>query len=585
MIFRYTARECTEFGGEEAFESVHSRAVEHRPWHDHYDEGIGPSLDYEDLTLTEFLARSARDYPDTTALVFMNLSLTYRQLKDEVDRLATALRGLGVVKGTRVAIQLPNLPQAVIAYYGALGAGAEVVLTNPLYTAREIEHQWGDAECDLAVVADFLYARTIRPARERLRPRTYIVASIPEYLRFPLNLLAPMKLRRQEPPLVAQIPRDEGVHRFRDLIKATPCNPPVIETSPDDIAVLQYTGGTTGVSKGAVLTHRNLSVNVQQINSWFKTVEFGKEAVLTSLPLFHVFGMTVSMNWPVYSAAKMVLLPNPRDMQAMVKGVQKHGVTLFPGVPAMFNALNNHPGINKSDVSSIKACFSGSAPIADDVLQRFEALTGSVIIEGFGMSETSPATHCNPLVGARKLGSVGLPLPDTDARIVDVDDPSTVLENGQEGELCISGPQVMREYWNQPEETAKTLRDGWLHTGDLAVMDDEGYFRIVGRKKDMINAGGYKVFPDEVDGVLMAHKSILEAATIGIPDPKRGETVKSFVVLQPGATLSADEITAYCRENLAAYKIPRSIAFLDELPKSTVLKVLRRELRDLETTE
>ncbi|MCL4158406.1 UNVERIFIED_CONTAM: hypothetical protein GTU68_025782, partial [Idotea baltica] len=351
---------------------------------------------------------------------------------------------------------------------------------------------------------------------------------------------------------------------------------------PDNIAVLQYTGGTTGVSKGAILTHGNLVANVHQMNAWFNGVRDGQEVMLICLPLFHVFGMTVGMLWAISNAAAMVLMPDPRDFKTLVKNVSKHGVSLFPGVPALFNGLNNYPGIDSIDVSSVRYCFSGSAPLPDDVCKRFESLTSSTIVEGFGMSETSPVALVNPLRGVRKLGSVGIPVSSTDAKVVDADDPTIEMPIGESGELVLRGPQVMQGYWNRPGETEKTIIDGWLHTGDLATMDEDGYFRIVGRKKDMISAGGFKVFPDEVDNILMAHPDILEAATIGVPDERRGETVKSFIVLQPGAKLSVEEIDEYCRKDLAAYKVPRQVEFLDELPKSTVMKVLRRELREME---
>ena len=556
--------------------------MEPRPWHSHYDAGVPATLDYEELALPAFLARTAERAPDRTALVFLNTSLTYRELKQEVDRLANAFAALGVKRGSRVAIHLPNLPQTVIAYYAALSLGALVVLTNPLYTPREIEHQWNDAGCQLAVTMDFLWKRHLEEMRGALPVEHFVLASIPEYLRLPLRWLAPLSLRRQKPPAIAKVSPGPGVHLFRSLIRAHSGQPPTPDIDLDEIAVLQYTGGTTGVSKGAMLTHRNVSVNAQQTGAWFSDTRFAREVILACLPLFHVFGMTVCMNWAVLSAGTMVLLPDPRDLKRLVSSIEKHRVTIFPGVPALYNSLNNHPGIDRCDLSSVTYCLSGSAPIAPDVLERFEGLTGAKIIEGFGMSETSPLTHANPLLGQRKIGSVGIPVCDTDARIVDRYDPDRTLEPGQEGELVLHGPQVMKGYWNQPDETAQTMHGEWLLTGDLAVMDTDGFFRIVGREKDMINASGLKVFPDEVDAVLMAHEEILEAATIGVPHPKRGESVKSFIVLQPESSLSVDDIESYCRKNLAAYKIPREIEFLDELPKSSVLKVLRRELRERE---
>ena len=556
--------------------------MEHRTWHAHYDDGVPPSLDYSGDDLVDIFEQTVARFPGSRALVFMNCEMSYAELSDHVQRLGRAMARLGVGPGKRVAIQLPTLPQTVIAYYAALTIGAEVVLTNPLYTPREIEHQWKDADCVLAVVADFIWDQKVRAVRDQLPPENYIIVSIPEYLRFPLNLLAPLKLKKQDPPVWARVAREPGVHFFKQLIKTTPPQAPRPDLDLDDIAVLQYTGGTTGVSKGAILSHRNLAANVQQIQAWFPDVQPGQEVILICLPLFHVFGMTVGMNWAVASGAAMVLMPNPRDFDALVKNISKQRVTLFPGVPALFNGLNNYPGIEGIDVKSVKACFSGSAPIPVDVLERFEKLTGSKIVEGFGMSETSPVATVNPLGGQRKLGSVGVPISDTDARVVDAEDPTRELPTGEEGELVLRGPQVMRGYWNRPDETQKTIIDGWLHTGDLATMDEDGYIRIVGRKKDMISAGGFKIYPDEVDGVLMAHPDILEAATIGIPCERRGETVKSFIVMQPGKTLSLEALDTYCRAQLASYKVPKEVEFLDELPKSTVMKVLRRELRERE---
>ena len=557
--------------------------MEPRVWHTSYDEGIPPGLDFEALPLPAFLERSAREHGDATALIFLNRKLNYRQFKDEVDRFATALSALGVERGTRVAIQLPNLPQTVIAFYAVLSLGATAVMTNPLYVEREIEHQWNDAGCLVAITTDFLFAGRIAGIRPRLSVRHYVIASIPDYLRFPLNLLAPLRLRRAKPPLVASVAAEPGVHFMRRLIKTTPAGPPRVEIDMDEPAALQYTGGTTGVAKGAVLTHRNLSCNVQQVAAWFVGARPGKEIMLGCLPFFHVFGLTVSMNFPVRVAGAIVLMPNPRDISQMVSNIAKHRVTLFPGVPAMFNAIINAPGLEKLDLTSVTSCFSGGAPLPPDVLERFEALTGSKIVEGYGLTETSPVTHANPLNGRRKIGSIGVPVPNTDVRVVGLDDPSAGVPLGTQGELLLKGPQVMRGYWNAPDESAAVLTDGWLRTGDIATIDEDGYCFIVGRKKDLIIAGGYNIYPDEVDTVLMAHPAVHESATIGVPDPaRRGETVKSFVVLRPGQTSSPDDLIAHCRLELAAYKIPRSIEFLDELPKSSALKILRRELRDRE---
>ena len=556
--------------------------MEPRPWHKHYDAGVPVEIDFEQLTIPDFLARSASRFPDRPAMHFLNVTLSYTRFKEEVDRLAVGLAGLGVKEGTRVAIQMPNMPQTPIAFYAVMELGGEVVLTNPLYTEREIEHQWHDAGCEVAIVADFIYDRTLKPNREKLPIKHYVVGGIGDYLRFPLNFLAPLKLRREDPPLAAKVPETSTVHQFRKLIARSTGEPPRVRREFHETAVLQYTGGTTGVAKGAVLTHGNLSSNIQQIHNWFTGVEMGHEVCLTALPIFHVFGMSVCMNWSVFTGAAMAIVPNPRDFKALVTIVAKKKVTLFPAVPALFNALNHYPGIENIDISSVKSCFSGSAPLPLDTMQRFEKLTGSVIVEGFGMSETSPVTHVNPLKGLRKEGSVGIPVSNTDARIVDIDDPTKVLDIGESGELVLQGPQVMAGYWGRDDETQKTIINGWLHTGDLATMDEDGYFYIVGRKKDMINASGFKVFPDEVDGVLASHPKILEAATIGVPDECRTETVKSFVVLKPGETMDRDEVREFCSKELAPYKVPFEVEFIPELPKSTVMKVLRRELRDME---
>lgn len=556
--------------------------MEERVWHQFYDDGVPASIDFEDLTIPRFLERSAAEYGDAIAVIFMNSRLTYRQLKEEVDRFATAMAGLGVGKDTKVAIQLPNLPQTVIAYYATLSLGAQAVMTNPLYVKREIEHQWNDAGCSLAVVADFLFESRIKAMRDALPIENYVIASISEYMRFPLNLLAPLKLKRADPPLMAKVEPGVGIHFMRKLIRATPPNPPKVDIAIDDLAVLQYTGGTTGLSKGAMLTHRNLSYNVQQVSAWFTDARCGEEVFLAALPYFHVFGMTISMNYPVSVAAAMVLMPNPRDIPQMVKNIAKHRVTAFPAVPTMFNAINNSPKVDNIDLTSVKSCFSASAPLPTDVCERFENMTGATIVEGYGLTETSPVSNVNPLKGKRKPGSVGIPVPDTDVRIVDLEDGTTEMPTGNEGELIIKGPQVMKGYWKRPDATKDMIMDGWLYTGDIAVADEDGYFFIVGRKKDMILASGYNVYPDEVDGVLVAHPAVLEAATIGVPDERRGETVKSFVVLAEGRTATAEELIEYCRKELAAYKIPRQIEFRDELPKGGKLQILRTELRDQE---
>ncbi len=550
-----------------------------RAWYRAYDEGVPREIAFRAEPLPACLDRSAIDHPDATALIFLNRRLTYRDLKAHVDRFAAALAAIGVEHGTRVAIHLPNLPQTVIAFHAALAAGATVVMTNPLYVEREIEHQWNDAGCSVAIVTDYLFAERLAAMRGRLPIEHYVVTSIPEYLRFPRNVVARVALGFHHPPLAASVHGEPGVHFMHTMIRTAPPSRLDRSLAMDDVAVLQYTGGTTGVPRGAMLTHRNLSCNAQQVASWFVGARPGHEVMLGALPFFHVFGLTVAMNYPVSIAAAIVLIPDPRDIRRIISNTARHRVTLFPAVPAMFNAIVETRGIDRLDLTSVTSCFSGAAPLPTSVLERFEALTGSRIVEGYGLTEASPVTHVNPLVGRRKIGSVGVPCPSTDMKIVSLEDGSTELPAGTPGELLVKGPQVMRGYWQSPEASAEVLVDGWLRTGDIATVDQDGYTFIAGRKKDLIIVSGYNVYPDEVDAVLAAHPAVLESATIGVPDPRRGETVKSFIVLRAGQQATEAELVAYCRRELAPYKVPRAIEFLNELPKGSTLKILRRDLR------
>ncbi len=553
--------------------------MERRVWHAHYDEGIPADFRFTERTLPEALVLAAEKRGDAPALWYLDRRMSWRELEREVARFAAALAGLGVERGTRVAMMLPNLPQTVIAYQAVLRLGAVAVMTSPLYTGREVEHQWNDAGAEVAIVADFLWMQVVRPVRDALRVRHVVTTSVYEYLPFPQNKLAPIKLKRTRPGMVVDVPREDGVHRFGELTRQGRGITPAPRAGLDDIAALQYTGGTTGMAKGAILTHRNLSWNAQGVAAWLHIEGFADEVVLGALPLFHIFGMTVSMNFPVWSACSTVLVPNPRDFTALLDVIEKRRVTLFMGVPALFNGINQHPDVARRDLKSVKSCFSGSAPLPIDVLERFESLTGSRIVEGFGLSETSPITHVNPLRTVRKIGSIGVPFVETDAAVIDPETGAPV-KPGEDGELVIRGPQVMQGYWNRPEETAVAMRDGWFHTGDIARVDEDGYFFISGRLKDMIIVSGYNVYPDEVDAVLIAHPSVAESGTIGVPDPGCGERVRSYVVLKAGATAGRGELIAHCRASLARYKVPREIVFRTELPRNGALKVLRRELRE-----
>ncbi|SEM99705.1 long-chain-fatty-acid--CoA ligase [Lihuaxuella thermophila] len=545
-------------------------------WLRHYPPQIPKTLEYPDVPLTRFLVDAANDFPHRDAIFFLGKRLTFQDLLLDVYRFANALKELGVQKGERVGIMLPNSPQAVIAYYAALFVGGVVVQINPLYTERELEHQLADSEAETLICLDLVYQK-VANVRAKCHLKRIIVTSIKDYLPFPKNWLYSLKMLKDGTNV--RIPYGGDVYAFSRLIeKAVPTAVEPVYESGDDLALLQYTGGTTGLAKGAMLTHRNLVVNCCQAEAWIYQAERGKESVLGVLPFFHVYGMTVVMNFAVRIAATMILVPS-FDRDLILKLISKHRPTLFPGAPTMYVGLINHPEIGKYDLSSIRACLSGSAPLPLEVQEKFEDLTGGLLVEGYGMTETSPVTHANLIWDRVKSGTIGLPWPDTDCRIVDPETGEEV-SMGQLGELQVRGPQVMKGYWKRPEETDKVLRDGWLSTGDIARMDEDGYFYIVDRKKDVIIAGGFNIYPREVEEVLFEHPAVQEAAVVGVPHPYRGETVKAFIVLKKDHQVTEEELDRFCREKLAAYKVPRLYEFRDELPKSSVGKVLRRVLKE-----
>ena len=544
-------------------------------WGANYPEHLKRRLEYPDVPVFKLLEKSAERFPDNPATIFMGGRLTFKQLLDKVYRFAAALAALGVKKGDRVAIMLPNCPQAVIAYYGALKAGATVVEFNPLYVEREIEYQIKDSGSKVMVALDLLVGRIMK-VRESAGLEKVIWTSIKDFLPFPLNILYPIKARREGQ--LVEVPTGPGNYQFVDLLKKHPADPPEHEFDPsEDVACLQYTGGTTGVSKGCMLTHRNLVVNAVQVRSWMPDIEDGRERILTVLPLFHSYAMTTCMNLAALCAGTMILLPR-FIIEDVLKAIDKYRPTLFPGAPTIYVAIINHPDVQKYDLKSIKACISGSAPLPVEVQKRFEELTGGRLVEGYGLSEASPVTHCNPVYGLRKVGCIGLPFPDTVSKIVDLETGEKEVPIGETGELVLKGPQVMKGYWNRPDETASTLRDGWLYTGDIAKMDEDGYTYIVDRKKEMILASGYNIYPREIEEVLYEHPKVKEAAAIGVPDKYRGETVKVFIVLKEGEEATAEEIIDFCRDKLAKYKVPKLVEFREELPKTIVGKVLRRVL-------
>ena len=554
-----------------------------RPWLGSWPEGVPKSIDYPEIPVHELLRRAAKEFGDRPAITFYGKSISYRALDAAVDRFAAGLRGIGVLPADLVSLVLPNTPHFIVAFFGVLRAGGIVVQTNPLYTPRELEGLWTDAGVETVVTLD-LFWHNVSKARANAGVKRLVVCDVGEFLKAPLRQLYPIKKRRdlkKQGHWPLDIPHEAGIHRFADLAR-TPASPPSeTRASLDDVAVLQYTGGTTGTSKGAMLTNRNLIANATQVAAWFSAGSHRSEKLLGAIPLFHVYGLTAVMLLSVVAGIEVILYPNPREIGAILKLINKTKPSLFPGVPTMYIAILRHPKLAKYDLRSIRACISGAAPLPNEVRKQFEAATGGRLVEGYGLTEASPVTHCNPLNGVVKE-CIGIPFPDTDAKVVDPDDPSRELAQGDVGELAVRGPQVMKGYWNKPEETRMVLRDGWLLTGDLAKMDTDGYFYVVDRKKDIILCSGYNVYPREVEEVLFMHPAIGEAAAIGVPDPYRGETVKAFVVLKAGKTATEAEVIAFCKERLAPFKVPKAVEFATALPMSLVGKVLRRQLREQE---
>jgi len=535
-------------------------------------------LKYPEIPLHQFLSDSAQKYPERAAVIFYGTEITYRELDDLAWRFATYLNDLGLSKGDRVALLLPNCPQFIIAFYGTLRAGGVVVPCSPLYKERELAFQLNDSSPNVLVSLDMLYHVAL--GENKRKPTAVVLTtSVRDYLPPLLSLFAPLKgVKRQHYPETKD---------FKKTLETTSPRKVEIPIDPkEDLAVLQYTGGTTGTPKGAMLTHKNLVANTTQLDAWSYT-SAGTDSVLCVIPFFHIYGLTVALNFAVKSGATMILYPR-FEAKPVLKAINRYHPNYFPGIPAMYTNLVNRDDIKKYDLSSIRRCLSGAAPLPVAILNRFENLTGATLVEGYGLTEASPVTHANPLdsKSKRKEGSVGFTLPDTEAKIVGMDSGKD-LSIGEAGELLIRGPQVMKGYWNHPTETRTTLRDGWLHTGDIAKVDGEGYFYIVERKKDMIDVSGFKAWPREIEEVLFEHPAVREAAVIGVPDPEKGEVVKAFVVLQPDrvAEIKGTELQEFCRKKLASYKVPREIEFVDELPKSLIGKVLRRVLREREAAK
>ena len=554
-----------------------------RPWLAHYDMGVPQTIEYPKAPLFHFLEEASRKYPDHACTIFNGAVISYREMNALTDHMAAALVELGVKKGDRVGIFMPNTPQFVIAYYGILKAGGVVVAVNPTYPPDEVLTPVNDANIEIMFTLTRFY-KVLKTVREKSKLKRIIVSNIKETLSPIMRVLFTLLKEKKGGDHLENV--DSGDLWMKDLLAKHANSPrPKVDVSPDDTALFQYSGGTTGVPKGAVAMHRNVVANTLQIKNWMTGLDEGKEVVLMGIPLFHVYGMVAGMNFAMASGASMVMIPNARDLKDVLKNISKHKATIFPGVPLLYNGINNHPDVKagKYDLSSIKACISGSAALMRETKEQFEKLTGGKVFEGYGLSEAPTATHCNPLNGVNKTGSIGMPLPDVDVKIISLDDGETEMPQGEIGEVTIHGPQVMKGYHNMPTETANTLRqmkDGktWLFTGDIARMDEDGYFYIVDRKKELIKPGGFQVWPREVEEAIMSHPKVLEVGVGGIPDPNRGETVKAWIVVKPGEELTVEELKAFCKEHLAPYKVPTHFEFRKELPKTTVGKILRREL-------
>lgn len=550
-----------------------------RPWLKNYDPEVTPKVDFKNIPLFEYLDRTAERWPKRKAIIFQNWSITYEKLKKTTEIMAANLRRHGVRAGDRVALMLPNTPQTIMSYWAVLRSGAVVTMINPLYMETELVHQLSDSGAKTLITIDLLWKK-ISKLRSKLSINKFFVTSISDSLKFPLKTLYQIKsMRDTNKP---HIPYDENtIIRWKTLTKGHETYTSTSIRPKEDTAILQYTGGTTGLSKGCSLTHANLGASVQQCHAMLHKLGHDKETFLGILPYFHIYGLTVCLNFPTSLGATQVPFPRyvPLDV---LKAMHKVKPTIFPGAPSLYISLLQQKNLDKYDISTVKYCLSGSSPMPVEAIQNFKKVFGAEIVEGFGLTEASPVTHLNPLEGKKKIGSIGVPIPSTDAAIVDMEVGSIPMPPGKLGELIVRGPQVMKGYYNRPDETAGAVRNGWLYTGDLGYMDEDGYFFIVDRKKDMIISSGYNIYPREVDEILYAHPKIMEAVTVGLPHKTRGEIIKVYIVLKEGESMDRSEVIAYCREKLAGYKVPRQVEFRDSLPKTMVGKVLRRALREEE---
>jgi long-chain acyl-CoA synthetase len=545
-----------------------------RPWFKSYHPNVPHEIEIEKITMPEVLQRTADRHPNAIALNYFGKRITYRQLNGLVNRLANALRALGIKKDDKIAVLLPNMPQSTLANLAAMRIGAVPAMLNPLYTERELEYQITDAEAKMAITLDLLL-----PRMQTLKTKTgigpIVTCHINDYLPFPKKQLFPYAKKG----MYRKIDPQPEVFEFMDLIQGYPDTPVRNEAQWDGIAVLLYTGGTTGVSKGVMLTQSNLSSNVQQFAAGFHDVKVG-QGLMFIFPFFHSAGH-LCMHLSLWMGLEDVLIPRP-EPPILAELIKSAKPTFIGAVPTIYVGLLALEKFRKMDLSFIGGFVSGAAPLPIEIIEQLKRLTGSSMLEVYGLTETTPVVTATPWRGKIKVGTVGVPVCNTDMKIVDVETGEKEMPPGEAGELCFKGPQVMKGYYKKPEETAMVLKDGWLYTGDIGVMDEDGYLSIVDRKKDVIIAGGFNVYPMEIDEILFEHPKVFEACTIGVPDSYRGETVKAYIVVKPGQTLTAEEITAFCKERMSPYKVPKLIEFIDELPKSAVGKILRRELRDLD---
>jgi len=558
-----------------------------KPWLKSYEEGVPATVDIPERTMHDLLDATCAKYPDKTAIIFKGNEIKYCDLNRLVDALAAALIANGFKKGDRAVIYMVNIPQFVISCFAILKAGGIVIATNPLYSEREVEHQLIDCGAETVFVMS-LYYETLKNVQKKghTNIKRVIVTNIKEYLPFHLRVLFTLVKERKGGH---HIKIQSGDMWFQDLIASGKKAPPVYsKVTSDDAALLQYTGGTTGVAKGAIASHRNLVANTYSCRSWLTDVREGEEVVLLAIPLFHTFGLIVGMCFGMFVGAKLILIPDPRDQDDVLGSINKYKPSIFPGVPAMYVAINNNPKAadGDCDIKSIRVCISGSAPLMLDTKIRFEELTGGKLVEGYGLTEAHVVTHGNPVYGKYQEGSIGLPFPNVECKIMDSITGEKEMPFGEIGEMVIRSPSVMQGYWQMPTETSNALRDGWLYTGDIARMDEDGYFYIEDRKKDMIIASGFNVYPREVEEILLTHPSIMEVAVAGVPCQRRGETVKAWIVKKPDDSLTEREVIDWSKNHLAKYKYPREIEFRDELPRTSVGKVLKRELvrEELETS-